>query len=386
MKNYYFIFITAVLFTFVFFISCSEESTVKETEDPLIAMSVACAPIPVMSNKGMNLAYCVDLSDYTKSGLTMIKASVINGDNGTIIESYSDSILAMHMVMPSDPLPTESEKMNGTKKQDHPVFFVWLKLDEGEVPSKISHEFTFQNAGSKEIIETGAVTVVNNIQPVIISPPMRGSGWFTLETTECFTHHFKNEVTHGGKVYCPERFAVDFLQADSLDNFFTGDETLNENWVCYGKELLAVANGVVTAIHGGVPNNTPVGEIFELDFQDMAGNYVIIDIGNNHYVAYCHMIPGSIKVKVGDEVKTGDVLGLLGNSGNSGAPHLHFQITTGNSFYAGEGLPYVFDEYLWTADGEIDWVSGDIKVTYHLPSPERMTNRLPENLRVLDFK
>jgi len=214
---------------------------------------------------------------------------------------------------------------------------------------------------------------------------MSGEGWFTLETTELVTHHFKNEVTYDGKIYCPERFAVDYLQVDSEDRFFVGDETKCDNWVCYGKELLAVADGIVTATHDSVQDNTPVGEMFELDFQDMAGNYVILDIGNNHYVAYCHMIPGSIQVEVDDQEIAGDVLGLLGNSGNSGAPHLHFQITDGNSFCAGEGLPYVMNNFSVSGYATLNPQTGDFDVSRY-PTPEQKLNELPENLRVLDFK
>ena len=43
------------------------------------------------------------------------------------------------------------------------------------------------------------------------------------------------------------------------------------------------------------------------------------------------MQPGSLKVKVGDTVKTGQVLGLLGNSGNTDSPHLHFHVMDGPS-------------------------------------------------------
>ena len=67
------------------------------------------------------------------------------------------------------------------------------------------------------------------------------------------------------------------------------------------------------------------------------------------------MIPGSIKVKIGDKVQEGQELGLLGNSGNSGAPHLHFQITNkpfpiGNykepSPINAQGIPWAFDKFI----------------------------------------
>ena len=63
--------------------------------------------------------------------------------------------------------------------------------------------------------------------------------------------------------------------------------------------------------------------------------------------------PGSLRVKAGQRVRRGDVLGLLGNSGNSTGPHLHFQVMDGPSPLGAEGLPYVIA--VWesgTSDGQ----------------------------------
>jgi murein DD-endopeptidase MepM/ murein hydrolase activator NlpD len=60
---------------------------------------------------------------------------------------------------------------------------------------------------------------------------------------------------------------------------------------------------------------------------------------------YAHLQPGSLRVKAGQKVKRGDVLGLLGNSGNSTEPHLHFQVMDRPSPLGAEGLPYLIDSY-----------------------------------------
>jgi murein DD-endopeptidase MepM/ murein hydrolase activator NlpD len=66
------------------------------------------------------------------------------------------------------------------------------------------------------------------------------------------------------------------------------------------------------------------------------------------------MQPGSLRVKVGDKVTRGQVLGLLGNTGNSTEPHLHFQICNGNSELGSEGLPYAFASFEVQGKGEDD--------------------------------
>jgi murein DD-endopeptidase MepM/ murein hydrolase activator NlpD len=72
---------------------------------------------------------------------------------------------------------------------------------------------------------------------------------------------------------------------------------------------------------------------------------VIIDLGGGHFAFYAHFQPGSLRVKLGDRVKRGQVLGLVGNSGNSTEPHLHFHVSDANSPLATEGIPYVFDAF-----------------------------------------
>jgi murein DD-endopeptidase MepM/ murein hydrolase activator NlpD len=64
------------------------------------------------------------------------------------------------------------------------------------------------------------------------------------------------------------------------------------------------------------------------------------------FAAYAHLQPGSLRVRVGDRVRTGQVLGLLGNTGNSSAPHLHFGLQDGPDILTSNSLPFVFDCYL----------------------------------------
>jgi len=54
------------------------------------------------------------------------------------------------------------------------------------------------------------------------------------------------------------------------------------------------------------------------------------------------MQKGSVRVKAGDKVKQGDVLGLLGNSGNSDGPHLHYHLMAGSALFRSDGLPSRF--------------------------------------------
>src|SRR5262249_44580608 len=104
---------------------------------------------------------------------------------------------------------------------------------------------------------------------------------------------------------------------------------------------------VVVAIKDGIPQNIPgaTSRAVPITLETVAGNHVILDLGQGRYAFYAHLQPGSLRVKVGDQVRRGQVLGLVGNSGNSTEPHLHFHISDANSPLGSEGLPYVFESF-----------------------------------------
>jgi len=82
-----------------------------------------------------------------------------------------------------------------------------------------------------------------------------------------------------------------------------------------------------------------------MTLETIGGNYVILDLGESRYALYGHLMPGSLRVKPGDRVRHGEVIGRLGNSGNSTGPHLHFHLSDRNQPLAAEGLPYVIDSW-----------------------------------------
>src|SRR5439155_15980759 len=90
-----------------------------------------------------------------------------------------------------------------------------------------------------------------------------------------------------------------------------------------GMPIYAAADGVVTEVLDGVFDR-------QTATPGPNGNHVWIDHGNNWQTLYYHMSANTITVKVGDHVKQGQVIGLMGSSGNSTGPHLHF-----NPFYRG---------------------------------------------------
>ncbi|HEY0799210.1 MAG TPA: M23 family metallopeptidase [Steroidobacteraceae bacterium] len=69
------------------------------------------------------------------------------------------------------------------------------------------------------------------------------------------------------------------------------------------------------------------------------------NLGGGQFAHNCHLQPGSVRVKVGERVKRGQAMALIGASGDAREPHLHFEIANSPKPFAGEGLFYLIDHF-----------------------------------------
>jgi murein DD-endopeptidase MepM/ murein hydrolase activator NlpD len=141
-------------------------------------------------------------------------------------------------------------------------------------------------------------------------------------------------------VWIAQRFAVDWEQLDAQGRIYAGDREKLESYTIFGKPVIAVAEATVASVIDGLPEQTPGKHPNNIPLDQADGNSVILDLGEQRYALYAHMQPGTIQVRVGQRVVAGQLLGLVGNSGNSVAPHLHFQVMDRPSSLAANGLPY----------------------------------------------
>jgi len=232
------------------------------------------------------------------------------------------------------------------------ALYMWVELKDGDMPAIVSHKLYFK--GQPSALE-GGNTAVNYAKPIVISPPLYGNGWLAAEAPVNTNHHRRGIITAMGKTGVSQRYATDWIQYGANGKMYKTDAATNEDFYCYGQEIRAVADGEIVDTKDGVPENVPWTPSPPFTVTWAGGNIVMQEIANGTYAFYAHMIPGSLRVKIGDKVKRGDVLGLLGNSGNSDAPHLHFHVATSKDALFGEGLPYAFETYEW--EGNSDWVA-----------------------------
>ena len=151
-----------------------------------------------------------------------------------------------------------------------------------------------------------------------------------------------------------QRRAADLTIVGADGKSYRGDGKSNADFLAYGQEILAVADGTVVTVVDGIPENEP-----RLSNAYMApGNFVVLGHTPSLFSVYAHLQPGSARVKPGQHVRVGDVVGLCGNSGNSSEPHLHFQLQDGPAFERSWGVEGVFDRAVRTRDGRTEVVAG----------------------------
>jgi murein DD-endopeptidase MepM/ murein hydrolase activator NlpD len=182
---------------------------------------------------------------------------------------------------------------------------------------------------------------------VVISAPLNGTGWASVNgcCDDPSSPHRQTLIASHGDWVTPELFAVDWIR-EVDGRFYSGDGTRNTDWVGFGEPIHAVADGTVVLAVDGMPDIPPMTKNADLRTpRDYAGNNVIVAIGHGRYAVFDHLLRGSVRVRRGQRVRAGQVIGKLGNTGNTDGPHLHFGIEARPDSLA-QGLPFEIDDFV----------------------------------------
>jgi hypothetical protein len=126
---------------------------------------------------------------------------------------------------------------------------------------------------------------------------------------------------------------------------FSGPVDQLTSYPFFGVPVYAAADGTVVEATDGLAEQIPGGTLVGITVDTLPGNHIVVDMGNGNFALYAHIKTGTVAVKVGDHVKPGDVIGHLGNTGNTSAPHLHFHVMDGPSPLASNRLPYEIEGF-----------------------------------------
>jgi peptidase M23-like protein len=320
---------------------------------PVLA-SVVAAPVPVPTTDGKrHLAYEVQLTNALDGDVTLKSLSVKAGTT-ELLTLAGDQLAYWMRAVGATQTPT-------TTLGPGRAGLVWLDvvLDQSApVPAELSHTLVADLTKPMPPLLPATVTenavapvTVSTQKPVVISPPLDGPRWLDGNSCCDMTAHRMALNPLDGSLWGAERFAVDYVQLSADGTIFTGDRTRPESYPYFGADIHAVADGPVVAVLDGLPEQVAGTGPTGLPLDQYAGNHVVQDIGGGNFALYAHLKTGSVKVGPGDSLTTGQVIGNLGNTGNTDAPHLHFHVMSTPDPLRSNGLPFTFKDF--TLDGRL---------------------------------
>ncbi|MFK0203394.1 M23 family metallopeptidase [Streptomyces lavendulae] len=315
---------------------------------PVVA-SPTTVPVPVRGTDGKtHLAYELTVANMSPQPATLTGVRVQDGDGHTLLNLTGSALKAHFRPSGSAAGAPPTDQLSPGRQG-----FVWIDavVPTGtSLPLRISHDIgvTYPKAVGiipAKMTERVATMTVPDRHPVVLSPPLDGAGW--LDGNGCcdqLTPHRTAANPLNGTSRFAERFAIDFVRLDSGNRLYHGAADKVASYPYYGAPVRAVAAGEIVSAVDGLPDATPGSNPAHLPLDEYAGNHVIERLPGGEYALYAHLKPGSVKgrVHVGQKVAAGAQIAQLGNSGNTDAPHLHFQVMDRPDALAANGLPFVF--------------------------------------------
>jgi len=348
--------VLVALTSFAFVGSSFAQLPTAPDNDPLY-MRVVATPYPpeaqILDGAGhRHSAYELYVTNWGKTPLKITKLDVNGKDDEKIVATLSATgkqLAAMFV-----PVNGDGTKPNdpALKPGETGVFFIFVDWLPGQDdPDTFDTAITIEQHGERSgsgTIHTAALEI-NQDDPIVIRSPLLGKNWLAANGPSNTSAHRRAMLPVNGLPHIGQRYAIDWIQLGDDGRAFTGDEHDNKSYHAWDQEIHAVADGKIVEVKDGIPENVPnSGKLaVQMTYDTLPGNHIIQELSEGHYAAYAHLRPGTIKVKVGDTVKSGDVIAHLGNTGNSSEPHLHFQVCDAPSFPASEGLPFAIEQYTY---------------------------------------
>lgn len=336
----------ALLFCFV------SSASAQGVQPTALAVEAASPARYVYGSDGRtHLDYDLIITNAFTAPVTLDSLRVRGG--GKTLLTLKGKALAAHTFQTLGSEPTALIPISSTVKT---LVDVALPRSAGRtVPRRLSNRIRYTLPADAPLgavigsrIVRAPVLRVERRTPVPIASPLRGSGWFTANgcCADPTSPHRTVLLPANGTYVTPEIFAIDWIRVRkhrTRIQFFNGDGTRLGDWPgTYGAPVRAVADGVVVTAANDYPDIPPLmtSNPALRKPADFAGNHVVQRIGRRRYAIYAHMKTGSVRVRRGQRLRTGQRIGRIGNSGNTTAPHLHFGIYDGPNPTTSNSVPF----------------------------------------------
>jgi murein DD-endopeptidase MepM/ murein hydrolase activator NlpD len=311
----------------------------------------------------VHLAYELVLTNVTPRKLRIDSLQVRDARTHRVLLTLAGNALAGELSPIGGPEAVEDRVQAGDPPQSSQTtvmassatVVVWLDVrvrHAAEVPAVLDHRlvvsFLPQSTGAPSShSEVVARTDTVRQAPVVLGPPVGPGIWYASEGC-CAddTHHRRGLAPINGQLLVPQRFAIDWFALNTRHETWVGDPHDLDSYLTYRLPALAAANGTVVDVQDGLGNNPDLPKPPPIPpIEDTVGNHVVVKVAPGVFLLYAHFDPGSVRVHVGERVHRGQTLGLIGTSGNSTTPHLHFQVMTSPTFFPTDSPPFVFDRF-----------------------------------------
>jgi murein DD-endopeptidase len=289
------------------------------------------------------LVYEVHLTNLSGRELLLQRLQLLETGTSRVHADFSDDVLS-GLIGRAD-RPAKGSSPRSIPAGVHATIYLTIPLQSfGSAFPALLHRVTYADPAARQI--EGAGFTLPAAAPVVLGPLFRSEGlWVPVYNDTWERGHRRVLYTTAGVLRIPGRFAIDWMQIREDGTHSSGDESQVRNWHGYAAEVLAVADGIVVAVHDDIGEPAAINDSRKVDLQNASGNYVVLELAKGRYAFYEHLKPASILVRPGARVRRGQVIGALGFTGQSTGPHLHFHLASANSTLDAEGLPYVFEEF-----------------------------------------
>lgn len=314
-----------------------------------VDLHVPFAPTVVRVAARQHIVYEAHITNFARVAAQLRGIAVLDAKRGTELAQYREAELTAKLARPGRRWNTP--EVDTLESGERAVLYLWLSVpEETPLPVRVAHRIDLRlmrDSGAEQIVVNGAEMLVRADAAVTLGPPLRGGPWVALYDPSMMGGHRTAVYTLDGRARIPARFAIDWVRLSDHGTVANGDQAAVANWYGYGADVLAVADGTITAARDDMPSTQRLDESQgPMALEIASGNYVTLQIADGRYVFYEHLKSGSVRVRSGDRVKKGEVVAQLGNSGSSSSgPHLHFHVADANATLAAEGQPYVFDTF-----------------------------------------
>ncbi|EJL78898.1 metalloendopeptidase-like membrane protein [Polaromonas sp. CF318] len=358
-----------------------------------VLLSAASRPVPFLGADGrVHIDYELQVINARAVPVKLVSLEVLDAGSGKVLASVSGAEVARTFSLLGG---AATDSMDAAQAG---FFWIDVVLEPGQpLPKALSHRVVTAGAevrltaavkpaseGTVQTTQTGGNVAISTRPAPLIGPPLEGTGWVAFNGCCKEVPHRRAGIPVNGVLYVSQRFAIDWIKLDANSQQSNGDSNKNANWPTYGQKAIAVADAKVVSVLDGLPERVPNALPPDTTMQNVTGNHVVLDLGRGYYAFYAHLQPGSLKVRIGDRVKRGQVLALLGNSGNTTAPHLHFHVSDGMGPLSSQGLPYVIDAFVVKGLATDATEQGKV-VVQPLPQQGPQRAALPMDAYVVDF-